>query len=195
MAEDRTELSSETAEAGERGSKPPAEKAEERSPEKDRLLAEERALAQEGRSPAEERAEAIAAGSGERLRQEAAADSGERTQKASARCHRHRRRPCGVVDRGRRLYWYSTRNIESTDDAYTDGRAITIAPQVSGTVVSLDVTDNEFVQKGQPLIHIDPRQYENDREQAAGHADDREGAICRPAICRQIARKNFPGPA
>ena len=27
-------------------------------------------------------------------------------------------------------YWLSTRNIESTDDAYTDGRAITIAPQV-----------------------------------------------------------------
>ena len=58
---------------------------------------------------------------------------------------------------GGTFYWLSTRNLESTDDAYTDGRAITIAPQVSGTVVSLDVTDNEFVHKGQELIHIDPR--------------------------------------
>ena len=65
-------------------------------------------------------------------------------------------------------YWWAYRNIESTDDAYTDGRAIIIAPQVSGDVISLDVTDNQFVKKGQPLIHIDPRQYQIDREQAEG---------------------------
>ncbi len=29
-------------------------------------------------------------------------------------------------------YWWSTRNLESTDDAYTDGRAVTIAPRISG---------------------------------------------------------------
>ncbi len=53
------------------------------------------------------------------------------------------------------IYWLMTRNLESTDDAYTDGRAITIAPQVSGLVVSLDVNDNQFVKQGQPLIHIE----------------------------------------
>ena len=37
-------------------------------------------------------------------------------------------------------YYQSTRGLESTDDAYIDGRAITIAPQVAGVVVSLDVT-------------------------------------------------------
>src|ERR1700748_1548358 len=42
-------------------------------------------------------------------------------------------------------YWFTTRNLESTDDAYTDGRAITIAAQVAGEVISLDVTDNQFV--------------------------------------------------
>jgi membrane fusion protein (multidrug efflux system) len=42
-------------------------------------------------------------------------------------------------------YWLATADIESTDDAYTDGRAITIAPHVSGYVVSLDVNDNQFV--------------------------------------------------
>jgi membrane fusion protein (multidrug efflux system) len=68
-------------------------------------------------------------------------------------------------------YWLSTRNVESTDDAFTDGRAVTIAPQVSGTVVSLDVTDNEFVSKGQPLIHIDPRQYTYHQAYAQGVLD------------------------
>ena len=64
-------------------------------------------------------------------------------------------------------YWWTTRNLESTDDAYTDGRAVNIAPQVSGVVLSLDVTDNQFVKKDQLLIHIDPRQYITDRDQAA----------------------------
>ena len=34
--------------------------------------------------------------------------------------------------------------------------------------VNVDVTDNQFVKKGQPLIHIDPRQYRIDREKAEG---------------------------
>src|ERR1700751_3632822 len=72
----------------------------------------------------------------------------------------------GLLLAGGIYYWLTTRNLESTDDAYTDGRAITIAPQVAGVVVSLDVTDNQFVKRGQPLIRIDPRQYNIDREQA-----------------------------
>ena len=50
-------------------------------------------------------------------------------------------------------------------------------PQVSGTVVSLDVTDNQFVKEGQPLIHIDPRQYLIDRDQARRRARDRKSAV------------------
>src|SRR5579862_7525665 len=33
-------------------------------------------------------------------------------------------------------YWLANRDYETTDDAFIDGRAITIAPQVSGNVVS-----------------------------------------------------------
>ena len=43
------------------------------------------------------------------------------------------------------LYYYeSTKDIQSTDDAYTDGRVMTIAPHVTGYVVSLDVNDNQL---------------------------------------------------
>ncbi len=76
----------------------------------------------------------------------------------------------GLLIGGGIYYWFLTRNVEWTDDAYTDGRAVTIAPQVSGLVVSLDVTDNEFVHKGQALIHIDLRQYESDRDSGARRA-------------------------
>jgi len=93
---------------------------------------------------------------------------------------------------GGTYYWLTTRNIESTDDAYTDGRAVSIAPQVSGQVVSLDVTDNQFVRKGQPLIHIDPRQYVNDQGFAQGVLDTAKSQLAGLRYGAEIARKNFP---
>jgi membrane fusion protein (multidrug efflux system) len=90
------------------------------------------------------------------------------------------------------FYWLSTRNLETTDDAYTDGRAIAIAPQVSGMVVSLDVTDNQFVKRGQPLIHIDRRQYETDRAQAEGALATAKSQYAGQQFAAEIARKNFP---
>jgi membrane fusion protein (multidrug efflux system) len=80
----------------------------------------------------------------------------------------------------------------STDDAYTDGRAVSIAPQVSGQVISLDVTDNQFVRKGQPLVHIDPRQYENDRTIAQGVLATAKAQLAGQTFGAEIARKNFP---
>ena len=89
-------------------------------------------------------------------------------------------------------YWIENRNLESTDDAYTDGRAITIAAQVAGTVVSLDVTDNQFVKKDQVLIHIDPRQYVNDRDQAEGALATAKAQFSGQQLGAEIGRKNFP---
>ncbi len=89
-------------------------------------------------------------------------------------------------------YWVSNRNIVSTDDAFIDGRAVNIAPQVSGQIVSLDVTDNQFVRKGQPLVHIDPRQYENDRTIAVGVLDTAKAQLAGQTFGAEIARKNFP---
>jgi membrane fusion protein (multidrug efflux system) len=89
-------------------------------------------------------------------------------------------------------YWIANRNLESTDDAYTDGRAITIAPQISGVVLSLNVTDNQFVKKDQLLIHIDPRQYVNDRDQAEGALATAKAQYEGQQFGAEIARKNFP---
>jgi len=89
-------------------------------------------------------------------------------------------------------YWQAHKNLESTDDAFVDGRAITIAPQVSGLVVALDVTDNQFVKKGDPLIHIDPRQYENDRTQAEGTLAVAKAQLEGNKLGVAIGKKNFP---
>ncbi len=89
-------------------------------------------------------------------------------------------------------YWQVQSHLESTDDAFVDGRAISIAPQVSGLVVSLDVTDNQFVHKGQPLIHIDPRQYLHDRVQAEGALATSKAQLEGFKLAVAIAQKNFP---
>ena len=89
-------------------------------------------------------------------------------------------------------YWLANRNLESTDDAYTDGRAITIAAQVSGTVLSLDVNDNQFVKKDQLLIHVDPRQYVSDRDQADGALATAKAQFAGQQLGAEVARKNFP---
>jgi membrane fusion protein (multidrug efflux system) len=123
------------------------------------------------------------------------------TQNDTEEASRNRRRPrviaIGIVVivllvAGGLYYWLSTRNLESTDDAYTDGHAIAIAPQVSGIVVSLDVTDNQFVKQGQPLIHIDRRQYETDLEQAEGALATTKSQYAGQQFGAEIARKNFP---
>jgi membrane fusion protein, multidrug efflux system len=97
-----------------------------------------------------------------------------------------------LLTAGGLFYWLSTRNLQSTDDAYADGRAITIAPQVSGMVVSLDVTDNQFVKQGQSLVHIDRRQYETDRVQAEGALATAKSQYVGLQFGAEIARKNFP---
>ena len=88
--------------------------------------------------------------------------------------------------------WFAGRNSESTDDAYTDGRAVIVAPRVAGAVISLDVADNQFVRRGDPLIHIDPRQYQNDRDLAQGALDTAEAQKAAQGFGLDVARKNFP---
>ena len=48
----------------------------------------------------------------------------------------------------------------STDDAYIEGRIHTIAPKVAGTLLKINVEDNQAVKKGDPLVEIDPKDYE-----------------------------------
>jgi membrane fusion protein, multidrug efflux system len=57
-------------------------------------------------------------------------------------------------------YFIAVRPYESTDDAFIDGHAIQISPQVPGRVLKLFINDNQLVKKGDPLVQIDPRDYD-----------------------------------
>ncbi len=55
------------------------------------------------------------------------------------------------------VYWMRYgRYVEYTNDAYVAGNVVQITPRISGTVVSIDANNTQYVEAGQPLVHLDP---------------------------------------
>ncbi|MDR3416032.1 MAG: HlyD family efflux transporter periplasmic adaptor subunit [Nevskia sp.] len=52
------------------------------------------------------------------------------------------------------------RDHVTTDDAYVNGNLVRLAPQVSGTVIAIGTDETQFVQQGQLLVQLDPRDNE-----------------------------------
>ena len=52
-------------------------------------------------------------------------------------------------------YFLYARWHQDTDDAYVQGNVVSIVPQTSGTVVSIDADDGMKVEAGQALVHLD----------------------------------------
>ncbi len=89
-------------------------------------------------------------------------------------------------------YWWTTAGEVSTDDAFTDGDAVVIAPHVSGYVVKLAVNDNEFVHRGQLLVKIDPRDFVAARDQTKAQLDLAEAQLRNAKIAHEIAKTTYP---
>lgn len=59
------------------------------------------------------------------------------------------------------IWWLTApRTSESTDNAYLQADASEVAPRVGGLVTAVLVRDNQAVKAGDPLVHIDARDYE-----------------------------------
>src|ERR1700730_6023925 len=57
-------------------------------------------------------------------------------------------------------YWMYASTHEDTDDAYVTGYTHQISSRITGTVEQVLVDDNWHVTAGQPLLKLDPRDYE-----------------------------------
>jgi membrane fusion protein (multidrug efflux system) len=66
--------------------------------------------------------------------------------------------------------YYSVR--ESTDDASIDGHLTPLSARVSGTVVQVNVDDNQQVKAGDILVQLDPKDYQIALERAKGDLED-----------------------
>jgi len=64
------------------------------------------------------------------------------------------------------VVWFLFGRGVITDDAQVDGYITTVAPRVSGDVVKLWVDDNQEIRAGDPLVDIDPRDYQAAYDQA-----------------------------
>ena len=69
-------------------------------------------------------------------------------------------------------YWLYARQYESTDDAFIDGDIVQVSPKVSAYVTKIYVKNNQFVHKGDPLVDLDPKDYELKLEQAKAQLEN-----------------------
>ncbi len=68
--------------------------------------------------------------------------------------------------------YYSVR--ETTDDAQIDGHVIPISPRIGGTIISVNVADNQPVKAGQELVRLDPQDYQVAQHQAQAQLESSE---------------------
>ncbi len=93
---------------------------------------------------------------------------------------------------GALVYWLMHRGLVSTDDAYTEGRAIAIAAKVSGYVSELDVGDNTIVKAGDLMLRIDPRDYITARDQARANLELAQAQLISAQVDLAIVRVRAP---
>lgn len=92
------------------------------------------------------------------------AESGKLAPPPKPNRHRTRKWSIGlvlliVIAGGVYLWWDNASHFETTDDAFIATRQFAIAPQISGNLVSVPVTDNQHVVAGQVIARIDDRDY------------------------------------
>jgi membrane fusion protein, multidrug efflux system len=83
------------------------------------------------------------------------------------------------------IWWLNARLYESTDDAFIDARTVQVSPQVGGVIVDVPVTDNQLVRAGDPLVRIDPRDYQVAVAQAQAQLEQAHATVAN--IDAQIA--------
>jgi len=89
-------------------------------------------------------------------------------------------------------FWFTTRNIETTDDAFTESDAVTIAPKASGYVTELRVKDNQRVKKGDLLVVIDPRDNAAQRDQAQAQLGLAVAQLHQAQASLALSRVQYP---
>ncbi len=82
------------------------------------------------------------------------------------------------------VWWHSTFS-EDTDDAQVDGHLIQVSARVSGHVWRVDVEEDQTVKAGDPIVELDPRDYQVAVENA-------EAALASAKANAAAARVNVP---
>ena len=90
------------------------------------------------------------------------------------------------------LYWASGYFFAYTDDAYVTSDLVSVAPYVSGRIVSLNIVDNQTVKKGELLATIDPTPFQlslNEKQAKKAEAEA-QLAVDRDVIAAAQAKRD-----
>jgi membrane fusion protein, multidrug efflux system len=82
------------------------------------------------------------------------------------------------------FYWHSTFS-EDTDDAQVNGHLIQISSRINGTVIKVNVDENQYVAKGTAIAELDPADYQVAVENA-------EAALASAKAAAVAAKVNVP---
>ncbi len=88
------------------------------------------------------------------------------------------------------FYWHST-FYEDTDDAQVNGHLLQISSRITGTVVSVPVTENQPVKAGDVIVELDPKDYQTTIEQdeanlAAAQANLQSSTVNVPVTATSV---------
>jgi len=89
-----------------------------------------------------------------------------------------------VLCAGSLRFWNYLQSYEWTDDAEVDGHLDPISARIDGTVVQVYVENTYHVKAGQPLIDLDPRDYQVAVENAAANLAQAEQGV-------KVAQQNY----
>jgi len=70
------------------------------------------------------------------------------------------------------FFYFTSGRYVSTDNAYVKADKVAISPQVEGTLIAVEVNENQQVSKGQVLFQIDPTPFRIALQQAGAQLDN-----------------------
>jgi membrane fusion protein (multidrug efflux system) len=82
-----------------------------------------------------------------------------------------------VAAAGASSYWMNARHFEDTDDAQIDGNISNVSPRISGTVVKVNVIENQPVKEGDVLAEVDPTDLQIALDQAKAQVAQAQAQI------------------
>lgn len=84
--------------------------------------------------------------------------------------------------------WASNRPTQTTDDAYVEADVSTLSARISGNVLKVLVDDYQHVKAGQPLVEIDPADYQASLAGAQASVDGAAAALANLANQEELQR-------
>jgi membrane fusion protein, multidrug efflux system len=87
------------------------------------------------------------------------------------------------------IWWRSTYS-EDTDDAQVNGHIIQISARIAGQVIHVDVNENQFVRRGDPIAELDPKDFQVAVENAQAALDSARAAAVAAKVFVPITSVN-----